>query len=107
MFRTLKYRPEYPEKPFADISEARCWVSGFVQWYNVVHRHSGIKFTTPNERHTGKDIEILANRKLVYNKAKSSNPSRWSGDIKNWDHIEEVYLNPEKKKSEIKKNKAA
>jgi len=50
---------------------------------------------------------ILANRKLVYNKAKLSNPRRWSGDIKNWDHIEEVYLNPEKGKSEIKKNKAA
>ncbi len=68
---------------------------------------SGIKFTTPNERHTGKDIVILANRKLVYNKAKLSNPGRWSGDIKNWDHIEEVYLNPEKGKSDIKKNKAA
>jgi len=107
VFRTLKYRPEYPEKPFADISEARAWVNGFVQWYNNEHRHSGIKFTTPNERHTGKDIVILANRKLVYKKAKLANPSRWSGEIKNWDHIEEVYLNPEKEKSEIKKNKAA
>lgn len=107
VFRTLKYRPEYPEKCFADISEARRWVSGFVQWYNNEHRHSGIKFTTPNERHTGKDIEILSKRKSVYIKAKLSNPSRWSGDIKNWDHIEEVYLNPEKGKSEIKKNKAA
>ena len=107
VFRTLKYRPEYPEKPFADISEARTWVNGFVQWYNNEHRHSGIKFTTPQERHTGKDIEILSKRKLVYKQAKLENPIRWSGDIKNWDHIEEVYLNPEKGKSEIKESKAA
>ena len=107
VFRTLKYRPEYPETPFANISEARCWVSGFVQWYNEEHRHSGIKFTTPQERHTGKDIEVLANRKLVYKKAKSANSNRWSGKTKNWDHIKEVYLNPEKGKSEVKENKAA
>ena len=107
VFRTLKYRPEYPEKPFSDIAETRVWVSVFVQWYNTEHRHSGIKFTTPVERHTGKDIEILANRKRVYKEAKLSNPSRWSGEIKNWDHIKEVYLNPEKGKSEIIENKAA
>lgn len=107
MFRTLKYRPEYPEKPFADINAARNWVNEFVQWYNLEHRHSGIKFITPNERHMGKDIEILANRKLVYKKAKLENPSRWSGKIKNWDHIEEVYLNPEKGKSEVKESKVA
>ncbi len=107
VFRTLKYRPEYPEKPFLDIGEARTWVNGFVQWYNTEHRHSGIKFTTPQERHSGKDIEILAKRKLVYKQAKLENPNRWSGDIKNWDHIEEVYLNPEKGKSEIKECKAA
>ncbi len=107
VFRTLKYRPEYPEKPFSDIGKARAWVGGFVQWYNTEHRHSGIRFTTPQERHSGKDIEILAKRKLVYKQAKLENPSRWSGDIKNWDHIEEVYLNPEKGKSEVKEYKAA
>lgn len=107
VFRTLKCRPEYPEKAFFNIDAARSWVNGFVQWYNLEHRHSGIKFTTPHERHTGKDIEILANRKQVYKKAKLENPVRWSGKIKNWDHIEEVYLNPERGKSEIKENKAA
>jgi len=107
IFRTLKYRSEYPEKAFGDIDKARNWVSGFVQWYNHEHRHSGIKFTTPHERHTGKDVEVLANRKSVYNKAKLANPSRWSGKIKNWDHIKEVYLNPEKGKSEVTKNKVA
>ncbi len=107
IFRTLKYRPEYPEKPFIDIGAARYWVSEFVQWYNHEHLHSGIKFVTPDQRHTGEDIQILANRKQVYEKAKAQNPSRWTGEIRNWDRIGEVYLNPEKGKSEIDQNKAA
>ncbi|WP_370659900.1 hypothetical protein [Paraglaciecola algarum] len=71
-----------------------------MKWYNHEHRHSGIKFT-PHERHTGRDIEILSARALVYKKAKLENPKRWSGEIKNWVHINEVHLNPEKGKSEI------
>ena len=107
VFRTLKYRPEYPEKSFADLSAARGWVGRFVRWYNLEHCHSGIKFVTPAQRHSGKDVEILAKRRLVYQKAKTQNPERWSGEIRNWDRIKEVYLNPEKGKSEIKENKAA
>jgi len=106
MFRTLKYRPEYPEKAFADISAARCWVKAFVQWYN--HEHlSGIKFVTPAQRHAGEDAEGLAKRKQVYKEEKLQNPARWTGKIKNWDLIKAVHLNPEKGKSEIKEDKAA
>jgi transposase InsO family protein len=107
MFRTLKYRPEYPEKAFENISSARYWVDNFVKWYNLEHRHSGIKFVTPEQRHTGEDINILEKRKGVYQQAKRQNPSRWSGDTRNWEYIKEVKLNPEKCKSEIKENKAA
>lgn len=107
VFRTLKYRPEYPEKPFENIGVARDWVNIFVKWYNHEHRHSGIKFTTPHERHTGQDVKILADRTLVYKKAKLENPNRWSGDTKCWKHIKEVHLNPEKGKSEIVESKAA
>jgi putative transposase len=107
IFRTLKYRPEYPEKAFSDIDEARKWVTGFTKWYNEEHRHSGIKFVTPSERHQRIDDAILLNRVEVYNRAKAQNPSRWSGEIKNWDPIKEVNLNPEKSKIEIKENKAA
>lgn len=107
LFRTLKYRPEYPEKPFADLGAARAWVKGFVQWYNHEHCHSGIKFVTPMQRHTGEDIEILAQRKHVYQKAKLQYPERWSGEIRNWDRIETVRLNPEKGKSEVKEHKVA
>jgi len=107
IFRTLKYRPEYPEKPFSDLASARKWVGNFVQWYNFEHCHSGIKFVTPMQRHSGEDIEILAKRKQVYQKAKLQNPQRWSGEIRNWERIEEVRLNPEKGKSDVKENKAA
>ena len=106
IFRTLKYRPEYPDKPFVDIAAARDWVGGFVQWYNFEHQHSGIKFVTPAQRHAGDDVELLIKRKQVYSQAKSQNPSRWSGEIRNWDQINEVHLNPMKDKLEVKENKA-
>lgn len=106
-FRTLKYRPNYPDKPFADLQAARGWVQGFVDWYNYEHRHSAIKFVTPAQRHDGEDIHILANRHQVYLKARSANPLRWSGDIRNWDPVGEVYLNPGKQKVEEEVDKAA
>lgn len=60
LFRTLKYRPNYPGKPFADVRSARSWVEGFIGWYNHEHRHSAIKFVTPAQRHCGEDSSILA-----------------------------------------------
>ncbi|KKK59695.1 hypothetical protein LCGC14_3031820, partial [marine sediment metagenome] len=107
LFRTLKYRPNYPEQPFSDLQATRAWVQGFVDWYNDKHRHSAIKFVTPAQRHAGGDIQILANREQVYLKAKAENPLRWSGDIRNWDPIKEVYLNPEKQKTAREEKKAA
>ena len=107
LFRTLKYRPNYPGKPFADVRSARTWVEGFVGWYNHEHRHSAIKFVTPAQRHCGEDSLILAKRKQVYLDAQSTNPSRWSGDIRNWDLINKVHLNPEKQPTENQANKAA
>ena len=107
LFRTLKYRPEYPERPFETLSASRGWVTGFVRWYNDEHLHSGIKFVTPSQRHEGKDSEILAQRKVVYQAAKSKRPDRWSKEIKNWDHVSEVHLNPEKQKTETKEAQAA
>jgi transposase InsO family protein len=100
LFRTLKYRSEYPEHGFIDLQGTRTWVTGFVDWCNTQHLHSAIKLVTPQQRHCGEDIKILANRKHVYQQAKATNPIRWSGEIKNWDPITEVHLNPEKKKNE-------
>lgn len=47
LFRTFKYRPSYPSKPFSSLDEARQWTLAFVQWCNHQHKHSGLKFVTP------------------------------------------------------------
>lgn len=96
LFRTMKYRPEYPSKPFESLAAAQCWVDGFVRWYNASHLHSAIRFVTPDDRHYGREHAILANRQRVYEKARRRNPQRWSGNIRNWNPVPVVWLNPEK-----------
>jgi putative transposase len=93
MFKTLKYCPQYPSKPFTSIEDALVWVGSFVDWYNNVHQHSGINFVTPSARHEGKDSEILEKRKQVYEIARQKNPCRWSKNTRNWERVNEVYLN--------------
>ena len=96
LFRTLKYTPAYPSKPFESIEAARQWVHGFVQWYNDEHRHSAIRYVTPSQRHRGEDDDLLEHRKAVYESARQQNPQRWSGRTRNWNPVEEVWLNPPK-----------
>lgn len=97
MFKTLKYCPYYPDQPFNDLLDARQWMVKFTDWYNNQHRHSSIKYVTPSQRHDGSDIDILAKRKQTYERAKESNPTRWSRETRNWDRENEVLLNPAKK----------
>jgi transposase InsO family protein len=96
LFKTLKYRPTYPLKPFADVTEARQWVTKLVEWYNHEHRHSAIRFVTPAQRHEGLDGKLLDNRKVVYEAARAKHPQRWSGSSRNWQKIQTVHLNPDK-----------
>ena len=101
LFRTMKYRPEYPSRPFENIEQAQSWVDGFVFWYNTQHLHSSIRYVTPDDRHFGHEEHILANRRKVYEKARSRNPKRWSKNIRNWNPVHQVWLNPEKKEEII------
>lgn len=94
LFKTLKYRPNYPEKPFADIDALRQWVLGFVNRYNHEHKHSALRYVTPVQRHSGEDIALLQQRTVVYQHAKANKPERWSKEIRNWAHQNEVWLNP-------------
>lgn len=96
LFRTAKYRPEFPAKGFADLDEARAWAAGFVRWYNHDHRHSGIRYVSPQQRHAGEDHAILAARHALYTRARAHNPARWSGTTRNWSPIGPVTLNPER-----------
>jgi transposase InsO family protein len=98
LFRTLKYRPDFPTKPFQNLQEARAWVAQFVRWYNSDHLHSGIRFITPNDRHEGRENEILKLRRAVYERARQQNPERWiNHKSRNWEPVVTVFLNPEKR----------
>ena len=96
LFRTAKYRPEFPAKGFTDLDQARAWAADFVRWYNVDHRHSGIRYVSPAQRHDGHDKALLAARHALYCQAKQRNPVRWTGNTRDWSHIDAVALNPER-----------
>jgi transposase InsO family protein len=100
LFNTLKYTAGYP-KSFESVEAAGEWMSRFERWYNTKHRHSGIGYVTPEQRHTGEDKKILEMRRTVYEEARLKNPLRWSGQCKKWERMDEVYLKRgnDKKKS--------
>lgn len=106
LFRTLKYRPRYPKSGrFASLEAARAWVAGFVRWYNFEHRHSGIKFVRPIERHDGRDIAVLEARKATYEQAKARHPERWgSRSTRNWDPPKRVVVRARPDTSERKED---
>ena len=104
LFRTLKYRPENPTRPFRNLADARAFADHLVRWYNHDHRHSAINFVTPAERHNGQDQQLLDQRHNLYQAARAKNPTRWSGKTRNWTRRNRVHLNPETpKKGDVKK----
>ena len=96
LFRTLKYRPELPVKPFANLLQARRWVTDLAHWYNNEHRHSAISFVTPGQRHALLDQSLLQARDVVYEAARQRHPNRWSGHTRDWTRQDTVLLNPDK-----------
>lgn len=96
LFRTAKYRHGYPVEGFTDLDHARRWAGDFVRWYNTDHRHSGIRFVAPAQRHTGEDQALLQSRDALYQAARDRCPRRWSGPTRNWEPIRVVTLNPER-----------
>jgi len=96
LFRTCKYRPDWPSKGFATKAEAQAWVKSFAGWYNTEHLHSAIRFVTPNMRHTGQDRDALEKRANLYANVRAAKPERWSGKARNWQPAGPVWLNPER-----------
>jgi len=97
VFRTCKYRPEYPLQGFATLTAARKWCLAFVRWYNNHHRHSALKFVTPTQRHAQLDRIILEKRHVVYTLAKQAHPERWANKTRNWNPVGAVPLNRKQK----------
>ena len=83
-FRTLKYCPQLPVRPFENLLAARRWVTDLAHWYNNEHRHSAIGFVTPAQRHAGLDSALLERRVLVYERTRHQHPERWSRQSRQW-----------------------
>ncbi|MCL1092093.1 IS3-like element ISSpu6 family transposase [Shewanella profunda] len=96
LFKTLKYRPQWPASGFSCLATAREWVEKFVIWYNDEHKHSQLNFVSPGQRHALQDGAILAKRKKVLEAAKERKPMRWSTEIRNCEAVGAVTLNPDK-----------
>ena len=99
LFRTCKYRPDWPSRGFATKADAQAWVKSFVSWYNGEHLHSAIRFVTPDARHAGRDCATLANRAILYANVRAQKPERWSGKTRNWQPAGPVWLNPDRETS--------
>ncbi len=99
LFRTAKYCPMWPERPFDTLADARAWVLGFVRWYNEEHRHSALKYVTPEQRHRGLDKALLDGRKNLYEAARARHPQRWSRGLRDWKLGNAVFLNPEREQT--------
>lgn len=92
LFRTCKYRPEYPGM-FESLAQARAWALSFERWYNHAHKHRNLKFVSPVQRHCGTDRSIFASRTAVYEQARKRHPARWRGTVRDWTLPSVVWLN--------------
>jgi putative transposase len=75
-FKTLKYRPEFPDR-FGSFEDAHAFCSRFFRWYNEDHRHSGIAFHTPADMHYGRAELIHQQRTRVLAAAYLLHPERF------------------------------
>ncbi len=95
-FKTLKYRPGFPER-FGSIEDARAHCQHFFQWYNATHRHSGIGFMTPEAVHHGRAQALFEQRADTLNVAFLANPKRFKGKIPQPPRLPTaVWINPPK-----------
>jgi putative transposase len=93
-FRTMKYRPSFPER-FAGIDDAHGFCVGFFGWHNSEHRHSGIGFHTPASVYHGTAPEIRAQRAVVLDQAWARHPERFvTGPPTPPPLPDTVYINP-------------
>ena len=77
-FKTLKYRPEFPQR-FGSLEDSRAFCRPFFRWYNTEHRHSGIVFMTPEDVHYGRSSQILEARSATLDAAFEAHPERFKG----------------------------
>jgi putative transposase len=75
-FKTLKYRPEFPDR-FGGIEDARAFCQRFFPWYNAEHHHTGLALLTPAVVHHGDAGSVRAERQAVLSAAYAAHPERF------------------------------
>jgi putative transposase len=75
-FKTLKYRPGYPDR-FGSIQDARRFCQEFFPWYNNQHHHSGLQLLTPATVHYGRAAQLISHRQSVLDFAYQAHPERF------------------------------
>ena len=100
-FKTLKYRPTYPDR-FGGYEHAVSHCRGFFPWYNDDHRHAGIAMLTPSIVHHGRAGEVLTARQRVLDDAYAANPERFVNGPPAIDGLpKHVWINPPESKARI------
>lgn len=95
-FKTLKYRPDFPER-FGSIEDARRFCREFLQWYNYQHKHSSLGLLTPEQVHYGMASTVLQQRATVLHEAFLRNPKRFKGKTPKLLQVpKEAWINPPK-----------
>lgn len=103
-FKTLKYRPDFPDR-FSSIEEARILCRSFFPWYNKEHRHSGISLLTPQMLHYGDAPQVLKARERVLLKAYEAHPERFVKGIPSPGPLPKaVWINPPSAEAESDQN---
>ena len=101
-FKTLKYRPGFPDR-FGSIQDARVFAVSFFDWYNRDHRHSGIGMMTPEAMHYGRAQELQARRQAVLSAAYVAHPERFpKGPPRPWKLPTAAWINPPEIRSTTK-----
>ena len=95
-FKTLKYRPDYPER-FGSIADARSWARTFFHWYNHEHHHTGLSLLTPADVHAGRAETVRQKRQAVLQRAFEAHPERFvNGEPRPGQLPVAVWINPPK-----------
>ena len=102
-FKTLKYRPDYPQR-FGCQQDARRWAKDFFDWYNYEHHHTALGLLTPADVHYGRAQAVIQQRQQVLQAAYQKYPERFvQGLSKPQPLPDAVWINPPKTLAELEK----
>ena len=95
-FKTLKYRPDYPER-FGSQQHARQWAKDFFDWYDYEHHHTALGLLTPADVNYGRAQIVIQQRQQVLQATFQKNPERFVKGLPKPPQLPDaVWINPPK-----------